>query len=294
MRLLAGHKNTIRTLAWSPDGRLLASAGDDARILLWDPATGACTAELEGHRRTVRALAFGPDGATLLSGADDGAVLLWDVESRAVRRSLLREHSARVSGAAFDPAGDWAAVGLEFGHPPLAAWNPVRGQAVALPSPVVRVWSLALSPDGHTLGVGLSSGPVVLYDTRRWTEGLSLPHTVAVRSLAFSSDGRTLVTAPGTPLFVWDLEASGGPAVRGQLGEPRHLIESVSFHPDGRTLAAGCWDSSVRIYDVAACAELARYDFQLGRVFAVAVSPDGMTAAAGGDRPEVILVDIDV
>jgi WD40 repeat protein len=294
MRVLAGHQDTIRALAWSPDGRLLASAGDDTHILLWDAATGACATKLKGHQNTVRALAFGPAGATLLSAADDGNVLLWDVGRGSARRGLLRQQSARETGAAFDPAGRWVAVGLEFGHPPLLAWKPAGGREIPIPSPVVRVWSLAGSPDGHTLGVALSSGPVVLYETASWTEQRRLPHSVAVRSLAFSSDGRTLVTAPGTPLLVWDLEADGGPAVRGQVGEPRHLIESVSFHPDGRTVAAGCWDSSVRLYDTAACAEHARYDFQIGRVFAVAVSPDGMTAAAGGDRPEVVLLDIDV
>jgi WD40 repeat protein len=294
MRVLEGHDNTIRALAWSPDGRLLASAGDDTRILLWDPATGDCEAELTGHRSRVRGLAFSPDGATLLSGSDDSAVLLWDVAGGTVRRSLLRRQSTRVAGVAFHPNGDWAVAGLEFGDAEGRVWDPVSGREIALLGHGGRAWSLAVSPGGDTLGVGLGLGPVVLYDTGRWVEQKRLPHTVAVRSLAFSSDGRTLVTAPGTPLLVWDLQASGGPAVRGQLGEPRHLIESVSFHADGRTLAAGCWDSSVRIYDTAACVEQARYNFEIGRVFAVAISPDGMTAAAGGDRPEVILLDVDV
>jgi WD40 repeat protein len=153
------------------------------------------------------------------------------------------------------------------------------------------VWCLAFAPNSHTLAVGLSNGMVRFWDGVRNQEVMRLEHTVAVRALAFSPDGALLATAPGTPAEVWDLASQ---TVRFRFGEVRHAIESMAFAPDNVTLVTGCLDSTVRLWSTRTGAEKGRYDWQLGRVMAVAVAPDGMTAAAAGESGDVIIWDVDL
>jgi WD40 repeat protein len=306
MLVLRGHGNTVRCLAFAPDGALLASGGDDGTVKLWDVRAGAEVATFAGHRGSVKALAFSPDGNTLLAGADGGDVRLWDVAAGSAR-SLWGQGGLAITAAAFSPDGRWVAAGAErvWREAPLGVWEVASGQVwwqtleASLPRRPNRyepapwpagVWSLAFAPDSATLAVGTSRGWVGLWDVPPLRERRRLTLSGGVRALAFTPDGQTLITSQGTPVRVWDLDSG---VVRLELGEPGRIIESIALSPDGRTLAGGLWDSSVRLWELATGWERGRYDFRLGRIFAVAVAPDGMTAAAGGDAKEVVLLDID-
>jgi WD40 repeat protein len=324
MLLLRGHGETVRSLAFSPDGRLLACASDACAIVLWDTRSGRVEGELHGHTNRVQGVAFAPDGTRLYSAGDDRTVRIWEVASGRLTHSSAAGPDPLVA-LAVHPSGALLALGGDrprylvqrnyrsFGQlyttaPTLRVLHP-SGQQIEVSLSdefrTVAIWSLAFSPDGEFLAVGFANGLVLLLDTdslpplglrvpgRRGAREAPrrLPHSVGVRALAWSGDARTLVTAPATPALVWDVPTL---TVRFRFGEIKHAIESLAFAPDNRTLVTGCLDSTVRLWDTRTGLECGRFDWLLGRIHAVAVAPDGMTAAAGGENGDVIIWDLDL
>src|SRR6266480_3269294 len=86
--VLEGHSGEIRQIAWSPDGRILASGSNDNTIRLWDAQTGQALQTLSGHSETVLSIAWSPDGRILASGSDDQAIRLWDAQTGQALRTL--------------------------------------------------------------------------------------------------------------------------------------------------------------------------------------------------------------
>jgi WD40 repeat protein/serine/threonine protein kinase len=281
---LKGHIDAIYSLAFSSDGKKLASGSGsaDRTVKLWDTATGLELATLKGHGHRVLSIAFSPDGKKVASGCYDRSVKLWDTSSG--RELATLKHGHAVWAVAFSPDGKMLVSGSEDREVKL--WNVDTGQElVTLKGHGDAIYSLAFSPDGKKVASGSKDRTVKLWDAAAGRELVTLKgHGGAIFQVMFSPDGKRLASRSigDRTLKVWDTTTGQELATFKGHAYP---VYSVAFAPDGKHLASGSWDSLEKIWNADPHPELTSLKGHANAVLSVAFSPDGKTlASASGDE----------
>ena len=255
--------------------------------LVAESAPAEARVSVRAHAQGATGVAFRPpNGGRLASVGYDRTVKLWDPESgRPV--TTLSGHTQPVFSVAYAPDGRMlATAGWDR---VVRLWDGRTGKAIgSLNGHTHWVWSVAFSPDGATLASAGADVTIRVWDIATRRERFSFPSQTIVRNLAFTPDGKFLVTASdasvGSNLVVWDLKTKD--VVQFLEGHPGGSV-CLAFSPDRATLASGGYDRSVAIWDVATWKLRTRLAGHNAPVYAVAFSPDGRLLASGdGDYRE--------
>ena len=287
-----GHTGSVYAVAYSPDGKTLASAGDRGEVRLWDVAADRAGARPVGHEGRVAALAFSPDGKTLATGGEDHGVRLWDVATGAPS-ATLQGHTGEVEAVAFSPDGKTLASA--GGDLVIRLWDVAgRRQIRALEGHIAAVHALAFRPDGKTLASAGGDLVIRLWDMSKEGEPTLLRgHSASVRALAFDAEGKTLAsTGRDKTVRLWDRDATASRSIINLAGEGMAL----AFSPQSKSLAVA---TSATTGPNPAPGLIRQFDPATGRtrprmfrghpsiVWALAFSPDGKSLATAGDDRSV-------
>ncbi|MFH0992128.1 MAG: caspase family protein [bacterium] len=253
-----GHAEEITTIAFSLDGKILASGGKDKAVILWDVKTGKQMRTLAGHANDIGRVLFLPNNKHVASSSA-AEVKLWDLETgREVKeKSRLDGNTKKIvqflEGSPRDikvsPNLKMLAV-AKIGGDTLHMWDLKSGKLLwTVDRHKSNVYSLTFSPDNELLAGAIESndGTIVFFDVASGKEQKTLSTGVKINSLEFSRDGKVLLVASGAVIRFWDIEQA---KVIKTLKGHSSTVNSLSLSPDGTVIASGSADKSIRLWEL--------------------------------------------
>lgn len=292
---LTGHTDTVRAIAYSSDGRLLASAGKDQTIILWDTQTNAPIGNpLSGHTNWINGLAFSPDNKMLISVGIDGTIRRWDTANGEIIGQPITPASTELWSVAFAPNGKTFATGDKDGS--IKLWDAKSGESVGKPliGHTDLIYALTYNPTGTMLASASGDGTVRLWDADTGeSSGEPLAeHNGSVLSLAFSPDGlRLATTGVDETVILWD-PSSGEFLNEIQTGHTKR-VKSLAFFPDSTVLATASDDNTVRLWDTTTLEQIGNnLTGYSDHIWSIAFSPKSSTLAVAGADNAIMIWDL--
>ncbi|KIM25035.1 hypothetical protein M408DRAFT_226597 [Serendipita vermifera MAFF 305830] len=264
---LKGHTDFVNSVCFSPNDKWIVSGSDDTTLLIWDAETGEVVAgPLKGHKGPVLSVGYSPDGRKIVSASSDRIIVVWDAVTGKVVTGPLKGHNNRIRSVCFSPNEKWIVSGSDDGF--IRVWDAKTGEVVGpLKGHNHCVISVGYSPDGRQIVSSSYDGAIKVWDaaTGKVVRGLLKGHNECVRSVCFSPNEKWIVSGSDDgSILVWDAKTGEivGPLksilvwdTKPDMGKWRWIerggrVMSVTFSLDGRKLASGSSDGTVRVWDL--------------------------------------------
>jgi serine/threonine protein kinase len=295
-----GHAGEVTAVAWSPNGKYIASGGNDHTIRIWDARTGADLLSLDGLSGGVPAIAWSPDSTRIASTtagpsvsggppASENAVQVWNATT-GKPVYLYHGHSGGITDIAWSPRGERiASSSTDY---TVQVWDATSGK-----HPLIYrthswyVWTMAWSPDGKRIASGEPDGTIQVWDAATGHTFLTFRgHSSEVEAIAWSPDGKRIASA-GDDYTVRVWNSATGKLVylyRGHTG----YVRTVAWSPNGHVIASGGNDKTVQVWDSATGKTNYTYHSSSGSVTSVTWSPDSHAIAIGSEAGPVQVLQL--
>ncbi len=286
---LQGHDDKVKSVSFSPDGKIIASASADNTIKLWNAKNGTLWRSLIGHTNSVWSVSFSPNGKIIASTASDGMIKIWNVDGSLIK--TIKGHNSILLDVSFSFDGTILAVAAANGK--VGLFDLDNGNLIKIiDAHREPIWSIDFSPDGKILATASLDYTLKLWNISNGSLIKTFTgHTNKLAGVSFSPNGKILATASfDNTIKLWNV--SDGSLIHTFVGHTAP-VHSVTFSPNGRKIASASEDRTIKLWDIKQTAiQPQTFKGHSGHVMDVNFSPDGKTLATSGSDSTIRLWNI--